>query len=75
MLESTSFYELHIANYLSSYEILVPFHTLIYCLNPKIIRNYKKSFIDLGKNDVIDVFVIVAFAHANRITIQSWRGS
>ena len=74
-LESTSFYGIHIANYLSSCEVLAPFHTLVYCLNPKVIRNYKKSFIDLGKNDAIDAFVIADFARANRITTQPWRGS
>lgn len=74
-LESTSFYGIHIANYLSSCEVLAPFHTLVYCLNPKVIRNYKKSFIDLGKNDSIDAFVIADFARANRITTQPWRGS
>ena len=47
-LESTSFYGVHVANFLSSCEGLAPFHTAVYCLNPKAIRNYKKSFIDLG---------------------------
>ena len=62
-LESTSFYGIHIANY------------LVYCLNPKVIRNYKKSFVDLGKNDFVDAFVIADFARANRITAKPWRGS
>ncbi len=74
-LESTSFYGIHVANYLSSCKILVPFHTLVYCLNPKTIKNYKKSFIDLGKNDYVDAFVIADFARANRIAIRPWRGS
>ena len=74
-LESTSFYGVHIANHLSSCEILAPFHTAVYCLNPKTISNYKKSFIDLGKNDYIDAFVIADFARANRITTKPWRGS
>lgn len=74
-LESTSFYGVHIANYLSSCEILAPFHTEVYCLNPKVVRNYKKSFIDLGKNDYIDAFVIADFARANKIKTNPWRGS
>lgn len=73
--ESTSFYGIHIANYLSSCEILTSFHTLVYCLNPKFIRNYKKSFIDLGKNDAIDAFIIADFTRANQITTQPLRGS
>ena len=64
-LESTSFYGIHIANYLSSCETLAPFQTKVYCLNPKVIRNYKKSFVDLGKNDFVDAFVIADFARAN----------
>lgn len=74
-LESTSFYGIHIANYLSSCETLAPFQTKVYCLNPKVIRNYKKSFVDLGKNDFVDAFVIADFARANRITTKPWRGS
>jgi len=74
-LESTSFYGIHIANYLSSCEGLAPFHPMVYCLNPKAIRNYKKSFMDLGKNDSIDTFAITDFARANRITTQLWQGS
>ena len=74
-LESTSFYGIHVANYLSSCEVLASFHTAVYCLNPKAIKNYKKSFIDLGKNDFVDAFVIADFARANRITTKPWRGS
>jgi transposase len=74
-LESTSFYGIHIANYLSSCELLLPFHTKVYCLNPKMIANYKKSYLDLGKNDLIDAFVIADFARVGRITTTPWRGS
>jgi len=74
-LESTSFYGIHIANYLSSCEQLMPFHTHVYCLNPKMIANYKKSYIDLGKSDAVDAFVIADFARVGRITTAPWRGS
>jgi transposase len=74
-LESTSFYGIHIANYLSSCELLMPFHTHVYCLNPKMIANYKKSYIDLGKNDAIDAFIIADFARVGRINTAPWRGS
>ncbi|HWR42072.1 IS110 family transposase [Sporomusa sp.] len=74
-LESTSFYGIHIANYLSSCELLMPFYTHVYCLNPKMIANYKKSYIDLGKNDAVDAFVIADFARVGRITTAPWRGS
>lgn len=74
-MESTSFYGIHVANYLSSCLELARFHTDVYCLNPKTVANYKKSFIDLGKNDYIDAFVIADFARVGRITIKPWRGS
>lgn len=73
-LESTSFYGVHIANYLSTCHTLMPFHTEVYCLNPKSIANYKKSYIGLGKNDYIDAFVIADFARVGRITTKPWRG-
>lgn len=70
-LESTGFYGVHIANYLSTSDKLMPFNPYVYCLNPKEIANYKKSFVGLGKNDGIDSFVIADFA----IHTEPWRGS
>lgn len=58
---------IHIANYLSSCEELLPFKTLVYCLNPKMIANYKK--------DYIDAFVIADFARVGRISQEPWRGT
>lgn len=52
----------------------MPFHTEVYCLNPKSIANYKKSYIGLSKNDYIDAFVIADFARVGRITTKPWRG-
>lgn len=73
-LESTSFYGVHIANYLSTCRELMSFHTEVYCLNPKSIANYKKSYIGLSKNGYIDAFVIADFARVGRITTKPWRG-
>ena len=74
-MESTGFYGVHIANYLSSSEKLATFSTHVYCINPKEIANYKKSFNSLDKNDNIDSFVIADFARIGRISVQPWRGS
>lgn len=74
-LESTSFYGVHIANYLSSCETLMPFSTHVYCINPKLVANYKKSYVGLGKTDAIDAFIIADFARVGRITSAPWRGS
>jgi len=73
-MESTSFYGVHLANFLSSSALLAPFSTYVYCLNPKTVKNYKKSFIDIGKNDFIDAFIIADFARVGRIKSSPWRG-
>ena len=39
-LESTGFYGVHIANYLSTCQMLAPFSTKVYCLNPKEVAKY-----------------------------------
>lgn len=74
-LESTSFYSTHIANFLSSSEELLPFNPLVYCLNPKSVANYRKSFVDIDKTDPLDAFVIADFARCGRITSEPWRGA
>lgn len=74
-LESTGFYGVHIANYLSTCDRLAPFSTKVYCLNPKEVAKYKESFNSLSKNDGIDSFVIADFARVGRISIQPWRGA
>jgi len=74
-LESTSFYSTHIANFLSSNETLLAYSPMIYCLNPKTIANYRKSFIDMDKTDPLDAYIIADFARCGRITSQPWRGA
>ncbi len=74
-LESTSFYSTHIATFLSSNIELLPFNVMVYCLNPKVIANYRKSFIGLSKTDPLDSFIIADFARCGRITSNPWRGS
>ena len=74
-LESTSFYSTHIANFLSSNEELLAYTPMGYCLNPKTIANYRKSFVDMDKTDPLDAFIIADFARCGRITSQPWRGA
>lgn len=74
-LEATSCYSTHIATFLSSTEILMPFKPYVYCLNPKTTANYKKSFVSVGKTDPIDAFIIADFARVGRITTEPWRGA
>lgn len=74
-LESTSIYSIHVANFLSSSEELIPFEPKVYCLNPKTIANYRKSFVDIDKTDPLDAYVIADFARCGRISSSPWRGS
>jgi transposase len=74
-LESTSFYSTHIANFLASNEILLAYKPLVYCLNPKSISNYRKSFIDMDKTDPLDAYIIADFARCGRIISEPWRGA
>jgi transposase len=74
-LESTSFYGIHAANYLSTCEKLAPFNTRVFCLNPNDVKQYKKTFNSLDKNDGIDSFVIADFARVGKIRVDPWRGS
>ena len=74
-MESTSFYSWHIANFLSCHEKLLWFKPKVYCLNPKVIANYKKTFIDIDKTDPKDAMVISDFARVGKITTEPWKGS
>lgn len=74
-LESTSVYSTHIACFLSTAAQLLPYKAEVYCLNPKTIAAYKKSFIGIGKTDPVDAFVIADFARVGRIDSKPWRGS
>jgi transposase len=54
---------------------LLWFKPKVYCLNPKITSNYKKTFVDIDKNDPNDVLVIADFARVGKITSAPWKDS
>lgn len=74
-LESTSFYSTHITNFLSSDERLLHFNDFVYCLNPRIVANYRKFFVNMDKTNPLDTYIIADFARCGRITSQPWRGA
>jgi transposase len=75
-MESTSLYFFHVANSLSMNEELDHHHCKVYCVNPKMIANYKKSFIDRPKNDPSDAWLIADFVRVGRCkTLHEWRGA
>lgn len=63
-LEATAFYAWHLALYLNGVPELKPFHPRVYMFNPKVIKNFKKTFNDVPKTDWKDAWVI-----ANRVRI------
>lgn len=75
-MESTSLYFFHIANQLSMDEELKQFHAFVYCVNPKMIANYKKSFNERSKSDPKDAWLIADFARVGRCKdLSEWRGA
>ena len=74
-LESTSVYSIHIANFLSTCEVLMPYKPYVYCLNPKMTANYRKSYVGMDKTDPMDAFLIADFARVGRTKkCEPWRG-
>ena len=73
-MESTSFYSWHIANTLATHDALLWLKPKIYCLNPRVICAYKKSFVDIDKTYPKDAFVIADFARVGKITSAPWKG-
>ena len=74
-LESTSVYSIHIANFLSTCEVLMPYNPYVYCLNPKMTANYRKTYVGMDKTDPMDAFLIADFARVGRTKkCEPWRG-
>lgn len=74
-MEATSVYSTHIASFLSTADILIPYNAKVYCLNPKITKAYKNTFIAEGKSDPGDAFSLADFARVGKIKSEPWRGS
>jgi len=66
ILESTGVYSAHIASYLSSSKPLSLFNTKVYIINPKISKNYRKSFADMDKTNPKDAFILADIAKVGR---------
>lgn len=68
-LESSSV-SIHIANFLSTCEALMPHIPWVFCLNPKMTASYRKSFIGMSKTNSLDAFIISDFARAGHIECE-----
>lgn len=76
VLESTGVYSAHIATFLSSSKYLAVFDIKVFIINPKISKNYRKSFSDMDKTDPKDAFVLADIARVGRTDgLTPFRGS
>ena len=76
VLESTSVYSIHIASFLSTCEELLPYKPYVFCVNPKMTANYRKTYIGMDKTDPMDAYLIADFARVGRIKkLKPWRGA
>lgn len=66
VLESTGIYSAHIATYLSASKFLSIFDVRVYVINPKVSRNYQRSFADIDKTDPKDAFILADIARVGR---------
>ena len=75
ILESTSVYSVHISNFLSTSEVLMPYKPYVFCVNPKATSNYRKSYIGMEKTDPADAYLIADFGRVGRTKkLEPWRG-
>ncbi len=76
VLESTGIYSAHIATYLSNSFALLRYRILVYCINPKISRNYRASFSDMDKTDPKDSYILADIARVGRTKdLHPFKGS
>jgi transposase len=66
VLESTGVYSAHLATYLSNSKYLSIYDSKVFIINPKISKNYRRSFSDMDKTDPKDAFVLADIARVGR---------
>lgn len=69
-LESTSVYSFHPSMFFHNDESLKALGTQVFVMNPKQIRNFKKSYSDMDKTDEIDAFVIADYLRFGRANMS-----
>lgn len=76
ILESTGVYSAHLATYLSNSKYLALFGVKVFIINPKISKNYRKSFADMDKTDPKDAFILADIARVGRTSeLTPFKGS
>lgn len=75
VIESTSVYSFHIANFLASNNSLFEFNSQVFVINPKTSSNFRKTYVDMDKTDPKDAFVLADLARCGRINQQPYKAS
>lgn len=70
VIESTSVYSFHIANFLASNNSLFDFCSKVFVINSKTSSNFRKTYVDIDKTDPLDAFVLADMARCGRISQQ-----
>jgi len=74
-MESTSFYSFHLCCVLASSIELALFNPLVYCLNPKVTKAHRDTYVRIDKTDPLDAVVICDFARVGKITSSPFNAS
>lgn len=76
VMESTGVYSVHLATFLSASKSLSVFGIEVYLINPKIAKNYRKSFSDIDKTDPLDAYILADLGRVGRMDgLTPFRGS
>jgi len=70
-MESTSNYHWHLVYFLSTHPEISQFNSSVYCINPRLIKHFKKAYPDLQHNDKIDAFVIADRLRFGRLPVNT----
>jgi len=65
--EATSFYDFHLLEFFAASERLAPFSPVLYRINPKLIKHFKKSYPEGHNTDETAAFFIADFLRFGRL--------
>lgn len=70
-MEATSVYSWHPAMFFHEAESLKEFKTKVFTINPKLIKKFKESYVDLDKTDQIDAWIIADRLRFGRLPLTA----
>ncbi|CAI9386355.1 IS110 family transposase [Streptococcus hyovaginalis] len=70
-MEATSVYSWHPAMFFHEDESLKEFKTTVFTINPKLIKKFKESYVDLDKTDQVDAWIIADRLRFGRLPLTA----